>query len=89
MTKDRGAKAPPTAATDLDIDTLRELTGTPPLDRQGVVFDTTEVQTRPTGVTDQELDEGESGLTDEFGAIVSADQLGAARGHRPAVRRDR
>jgi hypothetical protein len=75
MTKDHGAKAPPTHATDLDIDTLRELTGTPPFEKQGVVFDTSEIETRPTGITDQELDEGESGPTDEFGAIVSADQL--------------
>jgi hypothetical protein len=64
-----------TSPTDLDVDTLRELTATPTPDKQDGAFDTSEVETRPTGVTDQQLYEGESGTTDDFGAVVSADQL--------------
>ena len=71
----RPAAPHPTSATDLDADTLRELTATPIYEEQDGAFDASEVETRPEGVTDEQLYEGDSGLIGNIGPIGDAERL--------------
>jgi hypothetical protein len=71
----RPARPHAPSATDLDTDTLRELTATPPYPEQDGAFDTSEVELRPETVTDGQLYEGDSGLIGEDGPIGDAERL--------------
>jgi hypothetical protein len=72
----RAADTTPLNPPDVDVaDTLRELAGEEPRDRQDGILDTDQIEIRTGQVTDTELYEGESGLSDISPAIDSPESL--------------
>ena len=72
----RAADTTPLNQPDVDVaDTLRELAGDEPRDRQDGILDTDQVELNTGVVTDTELYEGESGLMDVSPTIDRAESL--------------
>lgn len=76
MTDRRAADTTPLNPPDVDVDdTLRELAGEEPRDRQDGILDTDQIDVDSGAVTDTELYEGESGPMDVHPAIDSPESL--------------